>query len=165
MEFAQFYAESKDICLRAVLAGVGDLDTARDLVDEAFARAWASWRTVGRHPAPQAWVVRVALNASVSAWRRTYRERLVDTDGMANVPDAAGADQGDGLMAGEIMTALKRLPLRQRQVVILRVFLDMDTASTAKALGIAPGTVTAHLARAMATLRNEFGTLEKRGRQ
>ena len=38
--------------LRAVLVSVGDLDTARDLVDKAFARAWASWRTVSRHPAP-----------------------------------------------------------------------------------------------------------------
>jgi RNA polymerase sigma-70 factor (sigma-E family) len=165
MDFAQFYAESKDVCLRAVLAGVGNLDTAQDLVDEAFARAWASWRTVGRHPAPQAWVVRVALNASVSAWRRNYRERLVATDGMASLPDPTGTDPGDGLVAREIMTALQRLPLRQRQVVILRVFLDMDTASTAKALGMAPGTVTAHLARAMATLRSEFGTLEERGRQ
>ena len=39
---------------------LGDQDTARDLMDEAFARAWASWRTVSRHPAPKAWVVRTA---------------------------------------------------------------------------------------------------------
>ena len=66
-DFARFYAESRDDCLRTVLASVGDLDRARELVDEAFARAWASWRKVGRHPAPRAWIVRTALNAGVSA--------------------------------------------------------------------------------------------------
>jgi RNA polymerase sigma-70 factor (ECF subfamily) len=43
---------------------LADRDTAQDLVDEAFARAAASWRTVSRHPAPVAWVVRTALRAS-----------------------------------------------------------------------------------------------------
>ncbi|HUY44560.1 MAG TPA: sigma-70 family RNA polymerase sigma factor [Streptosporangiaceae bacterium] len=162
MDFAQFYAESKDVCLRAVLVGVGDLDTAQDLVDEAFARAWASWRKVRSHPAPQAWVVRVALNAGVSAWRRAPRERPVAGDGMAGLPDTAGVDLGDGIVAGDIMAALKRLPLRQRQVVAFRVFLDMDTANAARALGMAPGTVRAHLARAIATLRHEFA-IEERG--
>jgi len=54
------------------------------------------------------------------------------------------------------MAALLRLPARQRQVVALRLFLDLDTAATAETLGIAPGTVTAHLARAIATLRAEL---------
>jgi DNA-directed RNA polymerase specialized sigma24 family protein len=49
-----------------------------------------------------------------------------------------------------------RLPARQRQVIALRVFLDLDTARTAQVLGIAPGTVTAHLARATAALRNDL---------
>ena len=39
----------------SVVVSVGDRDLAQDLVAEAFARAWASWRTVGRHPAPAAW--------------------------------------------------------------------------------------------------------------
>jgi RNA polymerase sigma-70 factor (ECF subfamily) len=54
------------------------------------------------------------------------------------------------------MAALRRLPERQRQVIALRLFLDLDTAGTAEVLGIAPGTVTAHLARAVATLRGEL---------
>jgi hypothetical protein len=53
-DFARFYAESRDDCLRTVLAGVADLDRAKDMVDEAFARAWAAWRKVRRHPAPRA---------------------------------------------------------------------------------------------------------------
>ena len=45
-----------------------------------------------------------------------------------------------------------RLPARQRQVVALRLFLDLDTARTAQVLGIAPSTVKAHLARATAAV-------------
>ncbi len=54
------------------------------------------------------------------------------------------------------MAALLRLPRRQREVVALRIFLDLDSAGTARVLGIAPGTVTAHLARAMRSLRAEL---------
>jgi DNA-directed RNA polymerase specialized sigma24 family protein len=48
------------------------------------------------------------------------------------------------------------LPARQRQVVALRVLLDLDTERTARVLGIAPGTVQAHLGRAMAALRDDL---------
>ena len=55
-----------------------------------------------------------------------------------------------------IMAALMRLPARQRQVVALRLFLDLDTGRTAEVLGIAPSTVKAHLARAIAALREDL---------
>jgi DNA-directed RNA polymerase specialized sigma24 family protein len=64
-EFAEFYQTSRDGCLRAVYASVGDRLLAEELVAEAYARAWASWRKVSRHPAPPAWVVRTALNTHV----------------------------------------------------------------------------------------------------
>jgi RNA polymerase sigma-70 factor (ECF subfamily) len=57
------------------------------------------------------------------------------------------------------MAAVLRLPLRQRQVIACRLFLDLDTAQTAQTIGIAPGTVTAHLSSAIATLRGEFAHL------
>jgi len=154
-DFAEFYRESRDECLRAVLVSVGDRDTAQDLVDEAFARACASWRTVSRHPAPAAWVVRTALNANISRWRRRRREvSLPDPAAVADPPGAGGAA---GTAADpRIMAALLRLPARQRQVVALRLFLDLDTARTGELLGIAPSTVKAHLARAIAALRDDL---------
>jgi RNA polymerase sigma-70 factor (ECF subfamily) len=53
----------------------------------------------------------------------------------------------------QLLQALRELPRRQREVVALRILLDLDTATTAKQLGIAPGTVTAHLHRPMSQLR------------
>jgi RNA polymerase sigma-70 factor (sigma-E family) len=146
-EFADFYRTSKDSCLRAVTAVTGDRELAEEQVAEAFTRAWMSWGKVRRHAAPQAWVVRTALNLGVSWWRRRHREvPLADHD--AAVP----ADAGDGVDPA-LIAALRRLPARQREVLALRIFLDLDTETTAKVIGIAPGTVMAHLSRAVAALR------------
>jgi RNA polymerase sigma-70 factor (ECF subfamily) len=149
-EFADFYRASKDSCLRAVTAVTGDRDLAEEQVAEAFTRAWTSWHKVRQHAAPQAWVVRTALNLGVSWWRRRRREvPLADHD--AAVPADAGGGVDPALTA-----ALRRLPPRQREVLALRILLDLDTVTTAKAIGIAPGTVMAHLSRAVAALRQEF---------
>jgi len=145
-EFAEFYVASRDSCLRAVTACVADLPLAEDLVAEAFARAWTAWRQVSRHPAPRAWVVRTALNTRVSWWRRRRREvPLADHDPASSDPSE--------MVDAVLIDALRRLPTRQREVVALRVLLDLDTETTAEVLGIAPGTVTAHLSRAVAALR------------
>jgi RNA polymerase sigma-70 factor (sigma-E family) len=150
MDFAEFFRASWDPCLRAVAASTGSMGLAEDQVAEAFARAFASWGRVSRHPAPRAWVVRTALNAGASWWRRNGRELpLADHD------VAAPGGQGTGLDA-TVLTALRRLPARQREVIVLRVFLDLDIETTARQLGIAPGTVRAHLSRGVAALRIEL---------
>jgi DNA-directed RNA polymerase specialized sigma24 family protein len=154
-DFAEFYQGSADECLRAVLVSVGDLDRAQDLVNEAFARAWASWRTVSRHPAPAAWVVRTALNANISSWRRRRKEISVPDPGTVADPPIAGGSPGHPVDP-RIMAALMRLPARQRQVIALRLVLDLDTSRTAEVLGIAPGTVMAHMGRAIAALRADL---------
>jgi RNA polymerase sigma-70 factor (sigma-E family) len=154
LDFAEFYRKSKDECLFTVLVSVGDRDTAQELVAEAFARAWASWERVAGHPAPEAWVVRTALNAHISRWRRRRREITVPDPGMISDPPMVGVAPGG--LDPIIMAALMRLPARQRQVVALRLFLDLDTARAAQVLGIAPGTVQAHLGRAIAALREDL---------
>ncbi|MGI8450528.1 MAG: RNA polymerase sigma factor [Streptosporangiaceae bacterium] len=149
-EFAEFFESSWDACLRAVLAVVGSPQQAEDQVAEAFARAWRAWRRVSRHPAPRAWVVRTALNTGTTWWRRHARELpLADYDAMVS----GGQDSG---LDAAVLRALRNLPPRQREVIALRVFLDMDTDEIAAQLGIAPATVRVHLARATAALRQEL---------
>jgi RNA polymerase sigma-70 factor (ECF subfamily) len=155
LDFAEFYRSFRDDCLRTVLVIVGDQDSAQELVAEAFARACASWHTVSRHPAPAAWVVRTALNLNISRWRRRRREVPVPDPAMlADRPAAATAAQDP--VDPQIMAALLRLPARQRQVVALRLILDLDTSGTAQVLGITPNTVMAHMARALAALRSDL---------
>ena len=155
LDFAEFYRSFRDDCLRTVLVIVGDQDSAQELVAEAFARACASWRTVSRHPAPAAWVVRTALNLNISRWRRRRREVPVPDPGMlAGRPAAATAAQDP--LDPQIMAALLRLPVRQRQVIARRLILDLDTSGTAWVLGIMSNTVMAHMARALAALRSDL---------
>jgi RNA polymerase sigma factor (sigma-70 family) len=151
-EFARFYQSSRDGCLRAVLASVGDRQLAEDLVAEGFVRALMAWRTVRQHPAPAAWVVRTALNTRISWWRRRRRE--VPLAGY----DAPAPPGPEPVMDAALLAELRRLPPRQREVIALRVFLDLDTQATAAALGIAPGTVGAHLSQAVATLRRHISS-------
>ena len=79
---------------------------------------------------------------------------MPDPGTIADLP--AVSEASDGPVDPRIMSALMRLPARQRQVVALRLFLDLDTGRTAEVLGITPSTVKAHLARALASLRDDL---------
>lgn len=153
-EFTEFYTATRDECLRVVLVTVGDRDLAEDLVAEAFTRAWRGWRDVRLHPAPRAWVVRTALNTHISWWRRRRRETTLAA------PDDRAADSQHPALDSSLVAMLRRLPIRQREVVALRLLLDLDTATTAKALGMPGGTVASHLSRALATLRRELPSVD-----
>lgn len=151
-EFVSFYEAAKDDCLRAVIVSVGDVDIAEDLVAEAFARAWATWNRVVRHPVPRAWIVRTALNVHISSWRRHGRPIVPNRPSDLAYREDPATEPFDPAL----MDRLRKLPARQREVIALRVFLDLDTAQTGEILGISPGTVTAHLARAVAALRTDY---------
>jgi RNA polymerase sigma-70 factor (sigma-E family) len=148
-EFSEFYAAAKDDCLRIVLVSVGDRQLAEDLVSEAFTRAWMSWRKVRDHPAPRAWVVRTALNAHVSWWRRRRREVPLMESASSATWQPTGLDDA-------LVSAIRALPARQREVIVLRVYFDLDTEATAALLGVSPGTVGVHLHRALGTLRTQI---------
>ena len=155
-DFAEFYRSSKDECLRTVLSCVGDLDAAQDLVDEAFARACASWRKVSRHPAPAAWVVRTALNVNISRWRRRRREVAVP-DFAAGRGPARWLEASDSPIDPAIMAALLSCPRPGSGRSLPCGCARLDTGGTAEILGISPSTVMAHMTHALAALRTDHG--------
>ena len=157
-EFAEFYAVVQDDCLRIVLISVGDRQRAEDLVAEAFTKAWMTWRKVRQHPAPQAWIIRTELNAHVSRWRRHRREEpLTGYDETTATPQHPALDSS-------LLAALPRLPLRQRQVIALRVLLDLDTATTAPDTQHAQRNRRLPLAPGAGALRHESPTLDDQER-
>jgi RNA polymerase sigma-70 factor (ECF subfamily) len=148
-EFEAFYRQHKDPCFRALLASVRDPSLADELLAEAFTRALARWRDVRAHPAPAAWVVRTAINLSRDDFRRRRRA--------ARLPASRSNDlEPDPPFDPVLHRAVAALPQRQREVVALRVLADLSTDDTAAALGITPGTVTTHLARGLAALRDQL---------
>lgn len=154
-DFGQFYASNRDVVYRAVLLATRRPDQAEDAVAEAFARALTRWDDLRTHPNPTAWVVRTAMNQFVSSWRIWRRETQLVSD-VAAVPDEARS------LDPFLLRMLWRLPRRQREVVAMRVLLDLDTHETATALGIAEGTVGVHLHRALDALRRSLAATEYR---
>ena len=152
-EFAEFYAAARDDCLRIVTLTVGDRALSEDLVAEGFTRAWASWRKVRGLAEPRAWIIRSALNAHVSWWRRHRREVTLGSY------DHTAGTGGDPALDTSLVAALRRLPVRQRQVIALRLLLDLDTATTAQMLGMSDSTVATHLQRAITALRRDIPAL------
>lgn len=153
-DFESFYRATRDGCFRALVATVRDAEEADDLLAEAYTRALSRWDSVSGTPAPVAWVMRTALNLHRDRWRRLVRGRRLRRPAQQAPASAVEADP-------KVLDALRSLPERQRQVVALRVLAELDTSETASALGIAPGTVTAHLHRGLAALRERLAIREE----
>jgi RNA polymerase sigma-70 factor, ECF subfamily len=133
-EFDEWYEMAHPRVLASVLLVIGDLDRAADSTDEAFTRALARWGSVGRMQSPIGWTVRVAINVANRRLRRSSIEaRLLRREvPTADVPAAAG----------EAWMAVRDLPQRQRQVLVMRYVTDLPEAEIAKSLGISRSTVS-----------------------
>lgn len=155
-DFNDFYLATRDDVYRTVLVATRHPERAEDAVQEAYTRALAGWDRIADHPNPQAWVARVALNQATSWWRFWSRE--------VSGPPTPVATRDEAPLDQAIVRLVWALPRRQRQVVALRILLDQSIEETGRLLGLAPGTVKAHLNRALKQLRRgltEAGLDEK----
>jgi RNA polymerase sigma-70 factor (sigma-E family) len=136
----------------------GDLRAAEGLARSALAKAYASWPRVLRAGDPNVYVCRVMLNASLGRFgRRRARE---PGPGAAPGPGTAQETPG-GDDRPALVTALLRLPVGQRSVVLLRYWMDMTEAEVAAALGCSVGSVKSQASRALATLRASENVAEE----
>lgn len=131
----------------------GDREAARDAAQEALIRLCRDWSKVRRMAVPAAWLTRVAINVARSQHRRGGAERRAyGRLGLAS-DEQLDPDAADRLT---VRDALAALPDRQREVIVLRYYLDLDQAGIAAALGIGVGTVKSSLSRGLARLRTEL---------
>ena len=150
--FAAFYAGSYRRLLGQLFAVTGDLAEAENLLQEAYARAFARWSRVGDYDLPEAWVRRVALNLAAMAARSLRRRaRALLRLGAPPVVPALSPDMID------LHDALRALPLAQRQVIVLHHLVGLPVEEVARELRLAPGTVKSRLARGRAAMA---GTLQ-----
>ncbi|MER7273040.1 SigE family RNA polymerase sigma factor [Dactylosporangium sp. NPDC000244] len=155
-QFREYFTARHDTVRRTAYVLCGDWHWADDLTQTAFIRLAVGWRKVRDREALDAFVrtclVRAYLSDAKRVWR--HRERTV-----AEPPDVAGhgnaAERADGRMAFE--AALRRLPPRQRAVLLCRYYQDLDVAETAATLGCSQGTVKSQAARGLAKLRELLG--------
>jgi RNA polymerase sigma-70 factor (sigma-E family) len=135
---------------------VDDLETAEDVVQDAFAALHRRWRSIGASDAALGYLRTSVVNGARSVLRRRRTVR-------ANPwPDATGwrGDDADApvLLAEEhreVLAALRQLPDRQREVIVLRYWAELSEAEIAATLGISVGAVKSSASRgrdAIATL-------------
>jgi RNA polymerase sigma-70 factor (sigma-E family) len=133
----------------------GDDHRAEDLAQDVLARAYVHWRRIARADRPDVYVRRMLVNANSSWWRRrSNRELSVASVGERPHPsdvDAAVADRD------EMWPLILALPPRQRAVVVLRYYEDLDDPTIAQILDCSAVTVRTHAMRALATLRKRHG--------
>ena len=122
-----------------------DLAEAQDCVQEAYARAWQHWRRVGGYDDPEAWVRTVAWRLAADRWRnlRNARRALVRHGAPQPVPEPSP----DNLA---LVNALRRIPMAQRQAIVLHHLCDKSFDEVANEVGVPVGTVKTRLARGRA---------------
>jgi len=128
-----------------------DHQLAQDLAQEGLARLHSNWPRIGVDGNPDAYVRKVMVNQLLS-WRRRrgWSERPV-----ADVGDGAGPDPTVRIgERAEMWAMIGELPMRQRAVIVLRFYEDLDDAAIAALLGCSSSTVATHANRALARLRS-----------
>src|SRR5436190_13707151 len=128
----------------------GDRFAAEDLTGETFERALRLWhRFDPKRGSVRTWLCQVARTVALdhlrSERRRTRREEL------AAVPERYEERLAEGL-SPEVEAAVRRLTAGEREVIALRVVLDLDAATAARVLGISPTNCTTRLNRALKKL-------------
>ncbi len=155
-DFDHFYTSHRDEIGRALTYTFGDSSLGQEAVDEAMARAYQRWDTLGATANPAGWVFVTGRRWGLS-WlrgrrRERKREKFVAGDELArgDKGEYRPVEFADHL---DLMNAMERLTVDQRTVVACRFSLGMSVSETAQALGIREGTVKSRLARSIDRLR------------
>jgi RNA polymerase sigma-70 factor (sigma-E family) len=147
---ALFRAHHLELVRLAVLM-TGDLATAEDVVQDAFEHLHRRWPRLREPGSGLAYARASVVNGCRMAHRRSavarrYAPRLAGPDVMGLDAAAAMADES------EMMIALRALPRRQREVLVLRYYADLDVAEIAATLRIGASAVRSTMSRGLAAL-------------
>jgi RNA polymerase sigma-70 factor, ECF subfamily len=143
-----------DRAFRFALMNVSDFELAQDIVQEAFARCWASPNTPSSEADFQRWLYRVIANLARDHHRQRARFRKL------SIPPAVAIDPIEQLERrsedGEVLAALRTLRLPERQAIYLRYFEDQSFADTARIMDCPQVTVRVLVHRALRKLRHRL---------
>ena len=144
-EFQELYRSEARAVFSTVFLLCRDRALAEDATQEAFARALERWGQLRGRPWVAGWITTTALNVT----RRSLRRR--------HFREPTPPVEGDPNLALDLWRAVRMLPRRQQQAVVLHYRLDLPVDEVAQAMGCREGTVRTHLARARVALRESMG--------
>lgn len=148
------YSEHALGLARLAVIMLGDPGTAEDVVQDAFLGLYRRWHTLKDHASAPAYLRSSVLNGCRTAARRRSRRNLAEVHEAAR-PGTAESAEALALLSEEhreVLAAIRALPGRQREALVLRYYLDLTEADTAAAMGISVGTVKSATSRALAAL-------------
>jgi RNA polymerase sigma-70 factor (sigma-E family) len=143
--------------VRLAVLLLGNQSSAEDIVQDSFIKLHRRWRFLRDPDRAVAYLRTAVVNGSRSRGRRISLERrhsLVEQTALAPSAESSvlAAAEADAVWA-----AITDLPQRQREVMVLRYWLDLPEAQIASTLGISAGSVKTHASRALASLGRELG--------
>jgi RNA polymerase sigma-70 factor (sigma-E family) len=152
--FEEYVRQRGPALVRLAVLLVGHRQLAEDLVQEVLARAYARWDRVVRADHPDLYLRRMLVNAHTSWWRRRSSHEMV---GLPDREEAGlGAIDTEIVERDALWRVICTLPRRQRAVVVLRYYEDLDDVAIAEILDCSPVTVRTHVMRALGTLRERL---------
>jgi RNA polymerase sigma factor (sigma-70 family) len=147
-----------DDVYRYVLYLTGDRDLAEDLTSETFERALHRWRRFDpRRGSAKTWLCQLARGAVLDHFRADQRRRRREQTYAAAEPRGAEPVYGEGLSPA-LERAVAGLSAAEREVVALRVVLELDAEATARVLGISPTACSTRLSRALNKLQERVAS-------
>jgi RNA polymerase sigma-70 factor (ECF subfamily) len=147
LDLDAFYAAVYPRLVGQLTLLTGNVDDAREVASDAVVRLLPRWDKIATFEDPEAWLRTVAYRLAVSRWRRAK----VATAGLVRLREAQHVAGPDGTDA-DLTRALSRLPLGQRQVLVLHHVVGLPLEQIAAELGVAVGTVKSRLGRGRAAL-------------
>jgi RNA polymerase sigma-70 factor (sigma-E family) len=155
--FEEFATARLPSLLRYAVVLTGDRDLAQDVVQEVLARAQLRWRRISDADSPEAYVRRMVLNEYLS-WRRSWAARNVHAVGerLTDLDDRHGGvrDHAEQVVeADALWNRLSALGRKQRAVLVLRYYEQLEDGQIADLLHCSPATVRSHASRALKILR------------
>jgi RNA polymerase sigma-70 factor (sigma-E family) len=152
-QVASLYQEHALTLVRLAKIMLGDQAAAEDVVQDAFLGLYRRWRSLDDHHRAVGYLRNSVLNGCRNAHRgRTRRDRALAFAGQP--ADIVSAEESAliGEANREVMAALRALPGRQREAVVLRYYLDLSEDETAQAMRVSRGTVKSATSRGRAAL-------------
>ncbi|GAA1975071.1 SigE family RNA polymerase sigma factor [Catenulispora subtropica] len=152
---AELYAQHRLPLTRLAVLMLGDMASAEDAVQEVFVKLWSRPELLDKIASPSAYLRTAVVNRARSVQRRRKTEREYRP---MFVPDVEPAEATAMLPLEhrEVVEAVRALPGRQREVMVLRYWADLSEADIARTLGITRGTVKSAASRGMQTLTKQL---------
>jgi RNA polymerase sigma-70 factor (sigma-E family) len=145
----ELYKDHYNQLVRMAVLLVHDVQTAEEIVQDAFEAMHLAWRRLRNREKALSYLRQTIVNKS----RSVLRHRIVVE---THAPSEHSAEHAALTLIerSAVITALRSLPARQREAIVLRYYADLSEADIARAMGISRGAVKSHTARAMTALRS-----------